>query len=172
MRYRIILMLLLFILNNLAYAQADVPDLGAIADSFKTCSENVSPEAKTPEVMIFVSLSMPEQSLKLWSQQAEKIGAVLLLRGLIDNSIQVTTQKTVKLFSDSQKSGFNIDPEKFKQYHIKTVPSVVLTLGETYDVIHGDTSLEAALENIAHNGSASLKPIAKAYLNKIRSKNG
>ncbi len=172
MRYKIILMLLLFILNNLAYAQEDVPDLGAIANQFQTCSENISQEAKTPELMIFVSLSMPEQSLKLWAQQAEKLDGILLLRGLIDNSIQVTTQKTVKLFSDSQNGGFNIDPEKFKQYHIKSVPAVVLARGEDYDVVYGDTSLEAALDHIAHNGSNSLKPIAKSYLNKIRTRNG
>lgn len=170
MRFKIILILLSFILNHLAYAREDVPDLDEIAGKFQACSESVNQEAKNPEILIFVSLSMPEQSLKLWSQQAEKVGGVLLLRGLIDNSIQVTTQKTIKLFSDSQKGGFNIDPEKFKQYHIKSVPAVVLTKGEDYDVVYGDTSLESALEYITHHGSDLIKKQAANYLTVVRAR--
>ncbi len=170
MRFKIILVLLSFILNHLAYAQEDIQYLGEIAGKFQACSESISQEAKTPEVLIFVSLSMPEQSLKLWSQQAEKINGILLLRGLIDNSIQATTQKTVKLFSDSQKGGFNIDPEKFTQYHIKSVPAVVLAKGEDYDVVYGDTSLESALEYIAHHGSDLIKKQAANYLKVVRAR--
>ena len=170
MRFKIILILLSFILNNFAYAQEDTPDLGEISAKFQACSESLNQEAKTPEVMIFVSLSMPEQSLKLWAQQAEKVDGILLLRGLIDNSIQVTTQKTVKLFSDSLKGGFNIDPEKFTQYHIQSVPAVVLTKGQDYDVVYGDTSLESALEYIAHHGSDLIKKQAANYLKVVRAR--
>ena len=171
MRFKIILVLLLsLILNNLAYAREEAQDLGEIAAKFQTCAENISQEAKNPEVLIFVSLSMPEQSLKLWAQQAEKVDGILLLRGLIDNSIQVTTQKTVKLFSDSLKGGFNIDPEKFTQYHIQSVPAVVLTKGQDYDVVYGDTSLESALEYIAHHGSDLIKKQAANYLKVVRAR--
>jgi hypothetical protein len=36
-----------------------------------------------PQLYVFVSFSMPEQSLKLWAQQAEKLNARLLLRGFV-----------------------------------------------------------------------------------------
>jgi type-F conjugative transfer system pilin assembly protein TrbC len=164
-RFKIILILLSFILNNLIYAQESTHDLGAIANQFQACTSNISQEAKKSGLLIFVSFSMPEQSLKLWSQQADKIGANLILRGLINNSLQATTQNKII-------SGFDIDPEKFKEYHIKIVPAVVLVTNSDYEVIYGDTSLEAALERIKHNGSPESKTLAQSYLNKIRHKNG
>ena len=172
MRFKIILLLLAFILNNLVYAQEATPDLGAMAEQFQSCITNNSQQAKTPELLIFVSFSMPAQSLKLWAQQADKVNSPLLLRGFIDNSIQATTQQTVRLFSASQQGGFHVDPEKFGQYKINHVPAVVLVHGETYDVVYGDTSLEAALERMSHYGAASLKPVAQEYLTKIRGSHG
>jgi type-F conjugative transfer system pilin assembly protein TrbC len=167
-RFRISIFLAL-ILNSLANAQENSPDLGAIANQFKACSSNLSQEAngvsKKEDLLIFVSFSMPEQSLKLWSQQAEKTGSNLILRGLINNSIQATTQNKII-------GGFNIDPEMFQKYDIKTVPAVVLVKNNQYDVVYGDTSLESALEHIKHKGSAESKPMAQSYLNKMRHKNG
>lgn len=153
----------------MANAQENSPDLEAISNQFQACSSNLSQEAKgevkKDEILIFVSFSMPEQSLKLWSQQAEKTGAKLILRGLINNSLQATTQNKII-------SGFDIDPEKFKKYDVKTVPAVVLVTGNNYDVVYGDTSLEAALENIKHKGSTESKAMAQSYINKIRHKHG
>lgn len=159
---------LTLILTSSANAQENSPDLEAIANQFQTCSSKLSQQAKiedkNDELLVFVSFSMPEQSLKLWSQQAEKTGASLILRGLINNSLQATTQNKII-------AGFNIDPEKFNQYDIKSVPAVVLIKNNQYDVVYGDTSLEAALEHIKHKGSTVSKPMAQSYLNKMRHKN-
>lgn len=158
--------------THLAYGQKESPNLEAIANQFQNCVGNVSEEAKKEDILVFVSLSMPEQSLKLWSQQVEKIGASLTLRGFVDNSIQATTQKAVKLFSETNNGGFSVDPEKFRQYNIKSVPAVVLVSGNSHDIVYGDTSLESALEYIKNKGSPESKSKAATYLNKIRHKNG
>lgn len=171
MRFKIAVVLALFF-THLAYGVEDAPNLEAIANQFRSCVGNVSEEAKKEDILVFVSLSMPEQSLKLWSQQVEKIGASLTIRGFVDNSIQATTQRAVKLFSESNNGGFSVDPEKFRQYKINAVPAVVLVSGQDFDVVYGDTSLEAALEHIKNKGSAASKLKAVSYLNKIRHKNG
>lgn len=149
-------MLLGLMFNLAAHGQELGSNLSEMADKF-TCLNNTANQNKKPELYVFVSLSMPENSLSLWSHQAEKVGGVLLLRGFINNSFQETTQQS-KLHS------FNIDPEKFQKYNIKQVPAVVITTGENDDIIYGDTSLEAALEYISHHGSESGKTIADNYL--------
>lgn len=160
MRFKIILILLLFILKNLAYAQENKTDLGKIAEQFNSL-QNQNNEHQKPELYIFVSNSMPKQSLVLWSAQAQRTEGTLLLRGFIHNSFQDTLKQ-------SKISSFNIDPEKFQQYHITQVPAVVLAQGGEYDVVYGDTSLEAALEYMAHHGSDRGKKQASTYLKQVR----
>ena len=52
------------------------------------------------DLLIFVSFSMPEESLKLWAEQASHLGCPLLLRGFVDNDLTKTTAKTQSLFGE------------------------------------------------------------------------
>lgn len=136
-----------------------------------------------PKLYIFVSFSMPEQSLKLWAIDAARLEAPLLLRGFVDNDLKKTTAKTMALFGADANIELSIDPEKFQKFNIKAVPAVVIAAPETaasekesandgsaprFDVIYGDTSLEEALERIAKSGSPESQKSAKLYLKKYR----
>ena len=113
------------------------------------------------KVLIFVSLSMPEQSLKLWAEQASKVNGKLLLRGFVEDSLQKTTEETLRIFKEP-KADFLIHPEAFDRFGIEKVPAVVIAKPDDcladdcpapdFDVVYGDTSLEDALNKIASDG--------------------
>lgn len=133
-------------------------------------------EISTSPIIIFVSFSMPKESLKSWMQEAEKIHAPIVIRGLVDNSFKATIKKMAELAIDNQ-GGFQIDPTLFKKFQINQVPAVVVTnksnclptqtCREDYDVIYGNVHLDYALEKIAdQNDSVSL--LAQSALSKLR----
>jgi len=100
-----------------------------------------------PPIIIFVSFSMPKESIKAWIDQAEKIGAGIYIRGLVNNSFKDTAKAVSDLIQDN-KGGLLVDPTLFKKYAIVQVPAVVVVDKDTFDVIYGDVTLDYALEKL------------------------
>ena len=130
-----------------------------------------------PELLVFVSFSMPKQSLKLWKEQVKKVNGKLLLRGFKNNSLSDTTQHILSLFGEEPDVDIAIDPESFQQFNIQVVPTIVITHPESmtnssaspiFDKVSGDTSLEKALERIEQGGSLAGKEAAHVFLKRYR----
>ncbi len=165
----------------------------ALADcDHQTCSvRDATPEIYARQeqnqapLLIFISFSMPEQSLKLWAEQASKIKAPLVLRGFVENSIQATTQKAFECFGSEGMPELLVDPEAFERFAIETVPAVVAVLdkdastndeGEpltepVFEVVYGDTSLEDALTLMLSRGSTAIQKVVKPFLEMVRDAN-
>lgn len=154
-------------------------DIGAMVDRFSTLGKTKPVSAlDKPTILVFVSFSMPKQSLKLLSEQLAKIGGTLLLRGLVENSIPKTVAKTMDLFGDKEVGGFSVDPEVFKQYQVRAVPAVVIIpknickqepCKSEFDIVYGDIPLEESLERFIKNGSPIVKEAAQDFLKLYRS---
>lgn len=115
---------------------------------------------KTDELMVFVSFTMPAESLKRIVSQAHRVGASVILNGFKDNSLKATASAIKQL----GEVGGNvlINPNAFAKYEIKTVPMVVLAKPEslaqlnnegcalpgTYVAVGGDVSLDYSLDEI------------------------
>jgi len=133
-----------------------------------------------PKVMVFVSTSMPKSALQQWAMQAEKIGAPLYLRGFVKNSVRKTVAKTMQIFGNAEVSGFEIHPEAFRNFNIKSVPAVVLIKKEfpqkeneeerlpEFDVLYGNVGLEQALEIFERDGDLTNRAQAKQLLQQVR----
>jgi len=117
--------------------------------------------AKFGRVLVFLSFSMPHQSIEEWLLQCKKSGAMPIIRGLQDNSFQKTIQ-TIRYFADKTNTGMQIDPVLFKTFNIDKVPAVVYVKNYTcteasdcidasFDSIYGDISLLYALSKIEMN---------------------
>ena len=63
---------------------------------------------------------MPEASLKSLAQEAERYQAILVLRGLVNDSFKETAQALQHLGLSAQ-----INPEAFDRHHINQVPTFV-----------------------------------------------
>lgn len=79
-------------------------------------------------VYVFASFSMPAASLKSLIRQGELTGVPIVLRGLVNNSIEATMRAVHALYPEGEKpeSGALIDPTLFQRFAIDQVPTVVV----------------------------------------------
>lgn len=143
-----------------------------------------APSAAQPQLRIFVTLDMPAASLRLLVDQAERAGAVLVLRGLKAQSLRVTLE-AVRALIGERKLAWLIDPEAFARYGVEQASSFVLALDETTDPgsctgarvvtctaasflgIAGDVSLDYALESMRRQRPAAA-PRIDVILRRLR----
>jgi conjugal transfer pilus assembly protein TrbC len=138
--------------------------------------------ATPPALRIFVTLDMPTASLRLLLEQAERAGAVLVLRGLKAQSMHVTLEAVRSLIGE-RKLGWLIDPEAFTRYGIQHAPTFVLALDDAsagtgsctgtcsagaFLAIAGDVSLDYALEAMRRQRPGAA-PRIDAILQRLRS---
>lgn len=116
-----------------------------------------------PQILIFISFSMSDTSIKQWAAQAEQFGAKLVLRGFVGNSFKETVMAAHRLFAKDNLGGFIIDPFAFQKYQIQTVPAVVVEIDGEYDVVFGDIGLFEALKIIKAKGALSVVKGLEGY---------
>jgi conjugal transfer pilus assembly protein TrbC len=117
----------------------------------KTIVANEEPTAD-PHIFIFVSFSMPPNSLKNLIYDAKTIGAGVYLRGLVDNSLPKTMTAFHQLLEAKTQAGIYLDPSLFSRFKIDKVPAIVVSDGDKFDVFYGDVKLQYALREILKTG--------------------
>lgn len=157
-------------------------DLEALARQHAP-TQNPNATGDPPALRIFVTLAMPETSLRLLVDQAQRAGATLLLRGLKDQSMKQTLA-SVQALIGTHKVAWQIDPEAYTRYGIQHAPTFVLTRStaereasaETcaghcvattgYFSVAGDVSLDYALDTIVrrHPGAGQ---VAAPFLQRL-----
>lgn len=121
-----------------------------------------SMEKKKPEVIYFVSSSIPSEGMRNILRDADRLGIPAVMRGLIGNDFRRTAAYIMELAQPENVGGVQIDPTLFKQYGINVVPTLVVTCGATYDRIQGNVKLDRALQIIAEDGDC--KDVASRFL--------
>jgi type-F conjugative transfer system pilin assembly protein TrbC len=122
-------------------------------------------EQHLAQLFIFVSASMPQQSIKALGQQAQKIGAHLVFRGLVGENFS-------KMQSYMKELGIaaEIDPPKFDDYTVTIVPTFILTRNNVSDRISGHVSLFEALDQFRKKGE--LKSESQKLYQSLKNKRG
>lgn len=160
-------------------------DIGTLARQGSRIGGAMTPGALPPQepvLRIFVTLDMPQGSLRRLVDQAERAGAVLVLRGLKNQSMRQTVAAVSELLGQ-RKAGWVIDPEAFERYGVEAAPTFLLTMGEDaptcsaatctvprpFISVSGDVSLDYALDHMArrHPGASA---VAGPYLSRLRSR--
>lgn len=172
------------IIKNISVRQLQ-PDIQIFKKEITTLAQNQCPmqhqdvnhvvapltttvSTSTP-ILIFVSFSMPKESIKSWIAQAKKVGAAVYIRGLVNNSFKDTTKAVHELVQD-QPGGLLIDPTLFKKYAIAQVPAVIVTSGDSFDAIYGDVTLDYALEKISKVAQGGEQKYLLDTIKKLRGK--
>ena len=93
--------------------------------------------------LIFISFSMPKESIKLLYSESLNQNATLVMRGLLDGSFKKTAAKLQSLNVVAQ-----INPKLFKEYQIERVPTIVAVAGNTHHSISGNMSFNHAKERL------------------------
>lgn len=115
---------------------------------------SVAPRAadQGPQLLVFISLSVPAPNLEQLFAQAERAQAVLVLRGLVNGSWR-ETGAALRPLLNRHRVTLHIDPLAFDRYEIAAVPSMVLrrpnTTPDQFVRTVGDVSLDYALAEMA-----------------------
>jgi conjugal transfer pilus assembly protein TrbC len=146
------------------------PDPGAIADAYRR--QQAAPGAAAPELLVFVSFSMPHESLVRLAEQARRADAVLVFRGVAGASLREMTARLAPLTKAG--AAMQINPQAFTRFGIKAVPAFVVAEGDNScaesscdgraQLVSGDVSLDFALERLARQGG----PLARAAEDRLR----
>ena len=137
--------------------------------------------APTAEVLLFTSLAVPAASWRASARDAARIGAPLVLRGVVEESLPATARRIAARLGGAN-AGVAIDPRLFRLFGIARVPAVVVVPGGVppcrsrgcaddvpppFDRVSGNLSLAAALEAVAAEGDAG-RATARRHLATLR----
>ena len=143
-------------------------------------ADRLSEPPRGSEIIVFMSLSIPEKSWREWSVEAARIGAPLVLRGVARGGLRVTVKRVGAHLPAN--AGAAIDPRLFQLFEVKAVPTVAVVPGGVppcksrgcaedpappHDVIGGNIGLDAALAAIALEGGPG-RETARRHLTELR----
>jgi conjugal transfer pilus assembly protein TrbC len=160
-------------------------DIEAIARSkVRVPAGAADPLVAEPPLRIFITLEMPQASLRLLVDQAARSGAVLVLRGLKARSMRETLA-AVRDLMGNRNVAWLIDPEAFTRFGVRHAPTFVLSLSDAtgedtqrsctsgcvtpaaFASVAGDISLDYALETIMRRRPEAT-PRAEPLLKRLR----
>lgn len=157
--------------KNIAHAIKDHKPTDDILGEFEQIRKSITNKNNCNAISkegfkIFISSSMPRELIKNFDFIARKIGAKLVIRGLINNSFK----DTIIYIKEANDQGMiiDVDPLPFDEFKINLVPSFVMSDGENFDKLVGNVSIIYALEQFVENGDLAEK--AKVYLERLNEK--
>ena len=118
----------------------------------------------THGALYFVSFAIPQAGLKRMLTEARRYDSPATLRGMVNNDMKTTATAVMALVQDGSASGVAIDPTRFREYGITSVPSLVVYCEAGHDVIRGNLHLKQALEKVV--GKGECRDEAQQLLNK------
>lgn len=139
------------------------------------------PDEDGGALYVAVSLTMPAAALRQLSQDAEKAGARLVIRGLVDGSFERTVVVAKEVFGQDALSGLAIEPQVFRAYGVDRVPTFIAAQAPVqpcqdgvdcvsavtpHDRIAGNISLAEALRQLSQRGDAA-PGVARAALERL-----
>ncbi|MES2353138.1 MAG: type-F conjugative transfer system pilin assembly protein TrbC [Pseudomonadota bacterium] len=133
-------------------------DMQSIANQY----QNIQQPAVLPRqtrLLVFVSLSMPQESLKRLAEDAARANAVLVLRGLVNDSMQQTLRAVKTILGEKGTTAWEIDPPAFIRYGVAAAPTYVLARHANdspgdFVAVEGDVTLGYALNFISRQRPA------------------
>ncbi|WP_010303974.1 type-F conjugative transfer system pilin assembly protein TrbC [Candidatus Odyssella thessalonicensis] len=107
-------------------------------------SERQMVKQNSEQILVFVSFSMPDASLKALAHSAALQPVTLVLRGLIENSFKKTGEKVKDL-----NTALDINPQAFEDYHVTQVPTFILVRhGKEVARLSGNVTVEFAVTQL------------------------
>lgn len=109
-----------------------------------------------PQVVVFVSFSMPDTVWLPLSREIEKVGGVFVLQGLPSNSFKALADKIYALRQKGIHATIQLHPQLFEKYQINKVPTFLVRDGNLEDKLVGNVSLRYVLQVIETKGECQI----------------
>ena len=154
-------------------ATTDAPiDIEALAREYEAAGVGRPAPAQPVRLLVFVSLAMPQGALRRLMADGERVGAVLLLRGLEGGSLRRTSER-VRQLAGERAGAIQIDPQAFLRYGVAHVPVFVLAKRDSvqnacqaagcaapdgFVSVAGDVTIDYALRHVVSNAPGFAAP--------------
>jgi len=119
--------------------------------------------------ILFVSFSMPTDTIFALSQEADRFNIPVVIKGLVQGDFRKTLEKIAAITQEAKQrrirfQGISIDPVWFDQFKITAVPTLVVTKrpswckyqkaceNQPYDAVSGNIPIKKSLAIIAERG--------------------
>ena len=155
-----------------ALAQFKTPlDVNQSISDYNALIKNAKGVLGDNRLLIFISSSMPKRTIMNLMQQASSLGAVFVVRGLINGSYVNTYRYFYDLKGDNSV-GIMLNPTLFQALQVNSVPTFALYQSEQdlmktacnvapkYTTVSGEVSVHYALEQLNRSTNADLSQIA------------
>ena len=128
------------------------------------------PIKKREGVFYFVSWSIPDELLKGYMREAYRLGATVVFRGMIDNDMRKTVDRTKALAVELQQEAphTTIDPIIFRQLGVTSVPTLAIVNDQAALMVTGAAPLEALLSQLSRS-EGTIRPLREWYVGQTRS---
>lgn len=119
---------------------------------------------EAPQLIVFVSLSMPAKALRAIIEDTARAGGVVVFRGFPDNSMRAFIERLGKVVArEDSLANIGIDPRLFRAFDVAAVPTYVAVSSDfdlcagfscrtqvpAHDRMVGNVTLEYALTSFA-----------------------
>lgn len=155
-----------------ALAQYKTPlDINQTITDYNALAKNAKTKLGDNRLLIFISSSIPKKTITNLMSQASAIGAVFVVRGLINGSY-VNTYKYFYGLKGDNTVGIMINPTLFGALKVETVPTFALyqsdqdlmhtacNVAPKYTKVSGEVSVHYALEQLNRSTNSELAQIA------------
>ena len=146
-------------------------DINQTISDYNLLVKNARMKLGDERLLIFISSSMPKKTITNLMSQASSIGAVFVIRGLINGSY-VNTYKYFYDLKGNNNVGIMLNPTLFKAMQVSSVPTFALYQSEQdlmsqacnvtpkYTKVSGAVSVRYAVERLTHSSNPELAQIA------------
>lgn len=158
--------------NNEYLAKNKKPlDVNQAISDYNAITKNAKLQLGDNRMLIFISSSMPKKTITNLMTQASSLGAVFVVRGLINGSY-AETHKYFFSFKGNNKVGIMINPTLFKAFDVTQVPTFAVykskqdllktacNVAPEFVKVSGDVTLRYALERLNQSTNSDLAQIA------------
>jgi conjugal transfer pilus assembly protein TrbC len=143
---------------------------------------NLAGPKSTPLVIAFVSLSMPEESLRRTILDTTRAGGVIVFRGFSQGGAKPFVQLLAKAVDQKDAPNITIDPRLFRAFKVDRVPTIVAASGSfepcdqldcvtpppPHDRITGNVTLSYALQTFAEGDGPGAPASRVALANLVK----
>ena len=155
-------------------------DINKTIADYNAMLKNAKLQLGDNRLLIFISSSLPKQTIVNLMQQASPLGTIFVVRGLINNSYVKTYDYFYKLKGDNTV-GIMINPTLFKAMDVQLVPTFALynssqdllktacNTNPQYTKVAGEVTVHYALEQLKHSKIATLAQVANNELDVLDS---
>lgn len=157
-------------------------DINQTISDYNAMLTNAKAQIGDSRLLIFVSSSMPKKTLTNLMQQGSVIGAIFVIRGLINGSY-VNTYRYFYNLKGQNTVGIMINPTLFSAFGVNQVPTYALyqakqdllktacKVAPKYTKVSGEVTVRYAVEQLQRSKISNLAQIATNELELIKNNN-